>query len=137
MITRTDAKSEYLLKDCDLDFREPPLKFVLKKNPHEKARGDMKLYLKSQVQDRALLVWGSEDALNDEKTKREERRRGLKAAKFQRNINELRRSLAPTTIRAKESHKHEYDEEVCVDEEEDIYEKTCKTCHHKVRFEKM
>ncbi|XP_029767181.1 DNA repair protein complementing XP-A cells isoform X2 [Terrapene carolina triunguis] len=48
LITRTEAKQEYLLKDCDLDKREPVLKFILKKNPHNSQWGDMKLYLKLQ-----------------------------------------------------------------------------------------
>lgn len=49
LITRTEAKEEYLLKDCDLDKREPVLKFIVKKNPHNSRWGDMKLYLKLQV----------------------------------------------------------------------------------------
>lgn len=50
LITRTEAKEEYLLKDCDLDKREPVLKFIVKKNPHNSRWGEMKLYLKLQVQ---------------------------------------------------------------------------------------
>lgn len=50
LITRTEAKEEYLLKDCDLDKREPVLRFIVKKNPHNPRWGDMKLYLKLQVQ---------------------------------------------------------------------------------------
>ena len=38
----------FLLKECDFDRRQPSLKFILKKNPHY-SRGEMKLYLKSQV----------------------------------------------------------------------------------------
>lgn len=49
LLTRTEAKQEYLLKDCDLDKREPVLRFILKKNPHNPHWGDMKLYLKLQV----------------------------------------------------------------------------------------
>lgn len=49
LITRTDAKNEYLLKDCDLDKREPILRFLRAKNPHNKHWGDMKLYLSLQV----------------------------------------------------------------------------------------
>ncbi|XP_062460417.1 DNA repair protein complementing XP-A cells isoform X2 [Pezoporus occidentalis] len=48
LITRTEAKEEYLLKDCDLDKREPVLRFIVKKNPHNSRWGDMKLYLKPQ-----------------------------------------------------------------------------------------
>lgn len=49
MIAKTEAKKEYLLKDCDFDIRKPPLRFVSKKNPHNPRYGDMKLYLKLQV----------------------------------------------------------------------------------------
>jgi len=38
-----------LLKDEDFDVREPPLKFILRKNPHNERWGDMKLFLKLQV----------------------------------------------------------------------------------------
>lgn len=55
LISRTEAKQTYLLKDCDLDKREPPLKFILKKNPHNPRWGDMKLYLKLQVLARRRL----------------------------------------------------------------------------------
>lgn len=48
LMTRTEAKNAFLLKDYDLDKREPALKFVLKKNPHNVRWGDMKLYLRSQ-----------------------------------------------------------------------------------------
>lgn len=49
LITRTDAKNEYLLKDVDFDKREPILKFMTKPNPHNSRWGDMKLYLRLQV----------------------------------------------------------------------------------------
>lgn len=56
LISRTEAKQAYLLKDCDLDKREPPLRFILKKNPHNPRWGDMKLYLKLQVLARRHLL---------------------------------------------------------------------------------
>jgi DNA repair protein len=49
LITKTDAKNLYLLKDCDLEKRDPPLKFIVKKNPHNAHWGSMKLYLELQV----------------------------------------------------------------------------------------
>lgn len=57
LLTRTEAKQEYLLKDCDLDKREPVLRFILKKNPHNPHWGDMKLYLKLQVLNLVLLIF--------------------------------------------------------------------------------
>lgn len=49
LITKTDAKNKYLLKDEDFDVREPPLKFILRKNPHNPRWGEMKLFLELQV----------------------------------------------------------------------------------------
>ena len=67
LITRTDAKKEFLLKDCDFDFREPALKYIVKKNPHNKRWGEMKLYLKFQCKNRAMTIHESEENLNDKK----------------------------------------------------------------------
>lgn len=49
LIARTKAKSEYLLKDEDLDVRRPILRLVSVKNPHNPRYGDMKLYLELQA----------------------------------------------------------------------------------------
>lgn len=57
LITRTDAKNEYLLKDCDLDKREPLLKYISRKNPHNPRWGDMKLYLHLQVIFYFLIIY--------------------------------------------------------------------------------
>lgn len=86
MITRTDAKNTYLLKDCDLDKREPPLKFLLRKNPHDSRWGDMKLYLQLQVEDRAMEVWGSMEELELERESRDEKREKSKAKKYSKHL---------------------------------------------------
>ena len=49
LITKTEARTKYLLKDADFDKREPPLKFIVRKNPHHQSWGDMKLFLELQV----------------------------------------------------------------------------------------
>lgn len=59
LITRTEARQEYLLKDCDLDLREPVLRFILRKNPHNPRWGDMKLYLRSQVMKKLVAYFYS------------------------------------------------------------------------------
>nr|SVE72715.1 EOG090X0KP6 [Daphnia similis] len=56
LITRTDARQEYLLKDCDLDLREPILRYILRKNPLNPNWGDMKLYLRLQANAAAKSV---------------------------------------------------------------------------------
>ena len=44
---------KFLLKDCDFDRRDPPLAYLVKRNPHA-SRGDMKLYLFCQVSSQTL-----------------------------------------------------------------------------------
>ena len=57
LITKTDSKNEFLLQDTHFE-REPPLKFISRKNPHHQSWGEMKLFLRVQVEKRALEVWG-------------------------------------------------------------------------------
>ncbi|XP_077427098.1 DNA repair protein complementing XP-A cells [Vanacampus margaritifer] len=138
LISRTEAKDNYLLKDCDLDMREPPLKYILRKNPHNPHWGDMKLYLKLQVEKRCMEVWGSEAALEEAKEAREENREVQKQKRFNKKVKELRRAVR-SSMWAKDTsaHQHEYGPEVVVDLEEDLYKKTCKTCGHELTYEKM
>ncbi|XP_076023445.1 DNA repair protein complementing XP-A cells homolog [Genypterus blacodes] len=138
LISRTEAKQQYLLKDCDLDQREPPLRFTLKKNPHNPRWGDMKLYLKPQVEKRCMEVWGSEEALEEAKESREENREVQKQKRFNKKVKELRRTVRSSMwTKDTSAHQHQYGPEEVVDEEEDLYKKTCTTCGHELTFEKM
>ncbi|KAJ8942420.1 hypothetical protein NQ318_007094 [Aromia moschata] len=92
LIAKTEAKDTYLLKDCDLDKREPPLKFITQKIPHN-AMGDMKLYLQIQVEKRALEVWGSEEEIEKERERREEKRVISKSKKYEKQMKELRKGM--------------------------------------------
>lgn len=74
------------MKDCDLDKREPPLKFIVRKNPHNVNWGEMKLYLHLQIEQRALEVWGSEENLLTEKEVRDTKREGAKIKKFNKKV---------------------------------------------------
>ncbi|NP_001296580.1 DNA repair protein complementing XP-A cells homolog [Hydra vulgaris] len=139
LITKTDAKQKYCLKDCDFDVREPPLKFILKKNPHNDRWGDMKLFLEDQVRNRAIEVWGSEDGIEEQKELRTENKDKLKNKKFEKKIKNLRDTVRTSTWHKDLSkHTHEYDSENEVyHEDEDVYEKKCKTCDYKLKYEKM
>lgn len=139
LITRTEAKTEYLLKDCDFDKREPPLKFVCRKNPHNPRWGEMKLYLHLQVEKRALEVWGSEEKLIEEREARDEKRDKGKLKKFNKNLKKLRMEMRSSLFDKTSSatmHKHEFDDEI-YNENDDIYTRTCKTCGFKESYEKM
>ncbi|KAM4809344.1 DNA repair protein complementing XP-A cells [Rhinophrynus dorsalis] len=136
LITRTEAKNEYLLKDCDLDKREPVLKYILKKNPHNTHWGDMKLYLKLQVVRRSLEVWGTVEALEEAKEARRDNRDKIRQKKFDKKVKDLRRAVR-SSLWKKEAggHEHEYGPEEHV--EEDMYRKTCTTCGYELNYEKM
>ncbi|XP_042308254.1 DNA repair protein complementing XP-A cells isoform X4 [Sceloporus undulatus] len=136
LITRTEAKEEYLLKDCDLDKREPVLRFILKKNPHNPRWGDMKLYLKLQIIKRSLEIWGSEEALEEAKESRQDNREKMKQKKFDKKVKELRRAVRSSVWKKDTSiHQHEYGAEEKIDD--DLYKKTCTTCGHELTYEKM
>lgn len=138
LITRTEAKNEYLLKDCDFDKREPPLRYISRKNPHNVNWGEMKLYLQLQVEKRALEVWGSEDALEQERERREEKKEKSKYKKYQKQMKELRMNVRSSLFdkTSASSHTHEYGAETYC-EDEDMYVHVCKTCGFEEKFEKM
>ncbi|XP_066112785.1 DNA repair protein complementing XP-A cells isoform X1 [Saccopteryx bilineata] len=136
LITKTEAKQEYLLKDCDLEKREPPLKFIVKKNPHHSQWGDMKLYLKLQIVKRALEVWGSLEALEEEKEVRQKNREKMKQKKFDRKVKELRRAVRSSVWKREVvAHQHEYGPEENLGD--DVYRKICTMCGHELTYEKM
>ena len=136
LITKTDAKTQFLMKDIDFD-KKPALKFILRKNPHNARWGDMKLFLRSQVEERALEIWGDEEALQQEHEKREEKRDQAKVKKFNKKLKALRMQVRGSLYKKDiSSHEHEYGEEV-YDEDEDQYLKTCATCGHVQKYEKM
>lgn len=139
LITRTEAKNEYLLKDCDFDRREPPLKFIERQNPHNVRWGTMKLYLHLLVEKRALEVWGSEEQLMKELAARDENRDKAKHKKYNKNMKKLRMEMRSSLYdgrTAKGPHKHEYDGET-YNEDDDNYSHTCTVCGFVETFEKM
>lgn len=137
MITRTEAKNEYLLKDCDLDLRQPPLKYILKKNPNPLARFEMRLYLQVQVEKRALEVWETEENLIKAKEERSKKRKDRTQKEFDKKMRSLRMSVRSSLYqKSLSSHKHEYGEEV-YNKKNDNYEKKCKSCDHVLTYEKM
>ncbi|XP_035385825.1 DNA repair protein complementing XP-A cells isoform X1 [Electrophorus electricus] len=138
LISRTEAKQLFLLKDCDLDQREPAIRFILKKNPHNPRWGDMKLYLKTQVVKRSLEVWGSEEALEKARESREESREVQKQKRFNKKVKELRRAVRSSMFKRDTSvHQHDYGPEELLNEDEDQYRKVCATCGHQLTYEKM
>ncbi|XP_052796367.1 DNA repair protein complementing XP-A cells homolog [Mya arenaria] len=137
IITRTEAKKKYLLKDVDFDRREPELKFILRKNPHNQRWGDMKLYLECQVERRALEVWGSEEKMEEARQQRSDNKEKAKQKKFDKKVKDLRLAVRSSLLKKdRGKHEHEFGQEK-YDEEEDEYSKTCTTCGYTMNYEKM
>lgn len=136
LITRSEAKEEYLLKDCDLDSRDPPLKFISRKNPHKTSWAEMKLYLHSQVLKRALEVWGNMEKIESEKAVREDKKELGKVKKYNKELKKLRMNVRSTLYdKTTVHHKHEFAEEVFV--EEDTYTRSCIQCDFVETYEKI
>ena len=142
LITKSDAKATFLLKDADFDRREPPLKFIIRKNPHNPRWGEMKLYLRLQVEKRALEVWKTADALEEEIESKEGKKEKAKAKKFDKRIKALRMQMRGSLF-AKDyktvtgvGHEHEFEAEI-YNEERDDYSRKCKICGHINIYEKM
>ncbi|XP_013188519.2 DNA repair protein complementing XP-A cells homolog [Amyelois transitella] len=136
LIARTEAKSEFLLKDCDLDSRPPPLRCLRRRNPHA-PRGDMRLYLRAQVEERALDVWGSEERLRRERDERAAARERARERGTARRLRALRMDVRGSLYsRTHAAHEHAYGEEAH-DEDADTYSRTCSTCGHVQTYEKL
>lgn len=135
-MTRTEAKSVYLLKDCDLDLRPPALRFVRRRNPHGSRLGDMRLYLRAQVEDRAWLTWGGPAALAEERARREAARTRSRQTATARRLRALRMDVRSSLFdRTRAPHEHEFGAEQ-YDVDEDQYSRAC-ACGHVETYEKM
>ncbi|KAI5631711.1 hypothetical protein NE865_15586 [Phthorimaea operculella] len=137
LLTRTEAKSEFLLKDCDLDMRPPPLRCVRRPNPHRGARSDMRLYLRAQVEARAIEVWGSEEALELERAERDMKRVRTKQRADARRLRALRMDVRSSLFaRNTGAHEHRWGAER-YDADDDTYSHDCLECGHTETYEKM
>ena len=137
LITRTEAKQEYILKDEDFDKREPDLRFITRRNPHNPRWGQMKLYLRLQIEERALEVWGSEEELERQHELREKKKEKIKLNKFNKRVKELRMAVRSSVYKRElTGHEHTYGEEV-YNEGDDTYTRTCTECDYAQTYEKM
>ncbi|XP_059054384.1 DNA repair protein complementing XP-A cells homolog, partial [Achroia grisella] len=138
LVPRTEAKSEYLLKDCDLDSRPPPLRCLRRRNPHRAGYGEMRLYLRAQLEERALAVWGSRDELQAERGRRLEARDATRQRQARRRLRELRMDVRSSLYdRSHRAHQHRYGPERRAARDEDSFERACLDCGHVQTYEKM
>ena len=93
-----------------------------------------------QVEERALEVWETPEALEAAHDEKEGRREKAKSKKFMNKLRELRMQVRGSLYTKKDfaaEHVHEFGPEEVVDEENDEYCKTCSTCGYVNKYEKM
>jgi DNA repair protein len=153
VITKSKAKDEYLLSDRHLNREHSGLGCLVQPNPHDRRYGDMRLYLRSQVEELALSVWGSDEALFEEKDRRAEERRAKAAAKKRKAEGRGIGGAAPGRKGARGTaagvsggsalkrlatvaHTHAFLPDETYDEGRDVWTKRC-ACGFEVEYERM
>uniref|UniRef100_A0A1I7YTL7 XPA_C domain-containing protein n=1 Tax=Steinernema glaseri TaxID=37863 RepID=A0A1I7YTL7_9BILA len=140
LVARTEAKRQLLLKDEDFDLRKPVLRYISRKNPHNPRYGDMKLYLRSQVEARMLQLYGSWEGFEEAKEKRTALRDIRMEKTFEKKIKKMRQEIrgnAKYKVQSRPTaHEHVFGEEK-YDAEKDEYRKKCKECDYEMSYEKM
>lgn len=98
----------------------------------------MKLYLRAQVEARALEVFGSLDKIEEHKEKREEQKEIAKHKKYNKKMTELRKAVRSTLYdKTTKRHEHEFGPSKCIDPENDEYWHKCLTCEFEETYEEM
>ncbi|VDD91548.1 unnamed protein product [Enterobius vermicularis] len=139
LIARTEAKEKYMLKDCDLDLRKPVLRYISKKNPHNPRYGEMKLYLKAQLEERCLELYESWENFEAVKKSKAAQKEELAEKRFEKKIKVMRAQVRGTMGQKAERsklHVHKFGDE-SYDKKRDEYKKTCKDCGYEMFYEKM
>ena len=92
LLTKTEAKEDYLLTDPELRDEEL-LPHLERPNPHKSTFHNMMLFLRYQVEDYAFSdkKWGSSEALDEEFEKREGEKKRRKEEKFKTKLKELKK----------------------------------------------
>jgi DNA-repair protein complementing XP-A cells len=92
LLTKTEAKEDYLLTDPELKDTAL-LPHLEKPNPHKSTWNNMMLYLRFQVEEYAFSAqkWGSAERLDEEFDRRQKETKERKEKKFKSKLNELKR----------------------------------------------
>mmetsp|Transcript_44161 Transcript_44161/g.88269 ORF Transcript_44161/g.88269 Transcript_44161/m.88269 type:complete len:187 (-) Transcript_44161:50-610(-) len=148
LISKSKAKEEYLLTDRQLSREQGGLGCLVQPNPHDRRYGDMKLFLRSQVEQLALQAWGSDEGLFTEKERRCDER--LQKAAARKRKAESRELVGANSTKGKRlgsgaaalerlataAHRHEFLADETYDAERDLWTKRC-ACGFEVQYERM
>ncbi|OAF69462.1 DNA repair protein [Intoshia linei] len=134
-ITRTDCKKKYLLKDSDLDNNEP-LNFMLKNTfrqiRNKKVKISIKLYLKSQVVEKSLKIWGSLDKIEEIKLINRDKLSARNTKKFEKEIKNMRFKTNQIPFKISEPHHHNFE---ILNDKNATGTKRCIICEKIVEYE--
>lgn len=113
LLTKTEAKEDYLLTDAELADGEL-LPHLLKKNPHKSTYSNMMLFLRKQVEAYAFsdVKWGSAEALDREYARRQADKSQKRVRKFEQGLARLRRRTIRDNIwqeRRDAEHIHDWE----------------------------
>ncbi|KAK2749142.1 hypothetical protein FQN57_006756 [Myotisia sp. PD_48] len=92
LLTKTEAKEDYLLTDPELKDEEL-LPHMERPNPHKSTWNNMMLYLRYQVEEYTFSPkkWGSPEGLDEEFEKRESEKKRRKEVQFKTKLQELKK----------------------------------------------
>ncbi|KAJ2132052.1 DNA repair protein rad14 [Coemansia sp. RSA 678] len=116
LLTKTEAKEDYLLTDGEL--RDRDLFPVWEKaNPHKSTWNNMLLYLRRDLEQFAIKKWNGLDGLDKEFDRRDEDKRARKEKKYRRSVADLRRRTRADEwekqrrerLRLENEHEHEFE----------------------------
>ncbi|KAJ1857474.1 DNA repair protein rad14 [Coemansia sp. RSA 1822] len=116
LLTKTEAKEDYLLTDGEL--RDRDLFPVWEKaNPHKSTWNNMLLYLRRDLEQFAVKKWGGLDGLDREFDRRDDEKRTRKEKKYRRSVADLRRRTRADEwekqrrerLRLENEHEHEFE----------------------------
>jgi DNA-repair protein complementing XP-A cells len=139
LVTKSEAKEEYLLNDVDLDTQYGGLRCIEKKNPHNERWGLMKLYLRYQVQELSFGRYGGVEGLEKEIQERFKKRNQLVEKRQKAKVMKMRKeTLSSTWKKPSQDHVHKYGpEEPSTDGADGMWQQTCTDCGFVTTFEKL
>lgn len=90
------------------------------------------------MENRAIEVWGSLEAIQEQLELREENRAKTKIKQYGKKMKSLRMTARSSLYtRDLGPHEHVWGPDICVDEDEDLYKHSCTECGQEENFEKM
>ncbi|CAO3620272.1 unnamed protein product [Cunninghamella echinulata] len=137
LITKTEAREDYLLTDPELKDTEL-LPHWSKPNPRKSTWNNMMLYVREMVEEYAFKKWGGPEALDAEFERREAMKKEKKDKKFKEKLADLRRRTMTTSWERKRRegpHQHEFSE--AKEDEDGNSIQTCNICGLTVESEEF